>query len=205
MRVAVIGHGPSPTGRGWGKKIDACDVVIRMWECGWQSQEDYGERYTYGLFNLAESRDGQRARQHLPCQPVPAKEWWLYRSGGARVPMGLFTKPVRDAPIRKLIAELASLGARTINADKAATPSRGLAAIATAVDRFPAAQIVLVGFDSMTGGRISEREYAPAFQAGLPDWIDWRNDGVRTYAHDFAAECVWISQRPNIVDAREVW
>lgn len=57
--VAVIGHGKSPEGRGWGPKIDAYDAVVRMWDCHWQTQQDHGARYDYGLYEahprLAES------------------------------------------------------------------------------------------------------------------------------------------------------
>lgn len=205
MRVAVIGHGPSPTGRGWGKKIDACDAVIRMWECGWQRAEDYGTRYDYGVFNLAATADGRRAVQSVRDHPQPRCEWWLYRSGACRLPMGLFDVPALDMPISGLVKELAEIGACTITPGKIATPSRGFAAIAMARRTWPAAMIVLVGFDSLVSGRIPADEYAPDFRAGLPAWIDWRNDGARTYAHDFSAECAWVAEKANAIDAGMVW
>tara|TARA_R110002020_G_scaffold140551_2_gene312169 strand:- start:1122 stop:1748 length:627 start_codon:yes stop_codon:yes gene_type:complete len=40
MNVAIIGNGPSATGRHNGKFIDSCDVVIRMGSC---VIDDYGE------------------------------------------------------------------------------------------------------------------------------------------------------------------
>jgi hypothetical protein len=49
--TAVIGHGRSPEGRGWAPRIDACDVVVRMWDWHWQSA-DYGTKYDYGLFEV---------------------------------------------------------------------------------------------------------------------------------------------------------
>ena len=44
MKVCIIGHGPSATGKGLGKKIDSHDIVIRHVECDWQSEEDYGHK-----------------------------------------------------------------------------------------------------------------------------------------------------------------
>jgi hypothetical protein len=40
--AAVIGHGRSPVGRGWGSRIDACDLVVRMWDNHWQDEADWG-------------------------------------------------------------------------------------------------------------------------------------------------------------------
>lgn len=205
MRVAVIGHGPSPTGRGWGKKIDACDAVIRMWECGWQKPEDYGTRYDYGVFNLAATADGRRAIESVRDQPQPRCEWWLYRAGACRLPLGLFDVPARDLPRDILIRKLAELGARTTREGKPATPTRGLAAIAMARRTWPNAAIILVGFDGVLSGEISHTPYARDFVAGLPQWIDYSHDGCRDRAHDLSAEREWVATKANAVDAGMIW
>src|ERR1044072_2888538 len=50
--IAIIGHGRSPEGTGWGPRIDACDCVIRMWDCHWQNPADFGRRYDIGFFEV---------------------------------------------------------------------------------------------------------------------------------------------------------
>lgn len=55
MITAVIGHGRSPEGRGWGERIDACGRVIRMWNWHWQVAVDHGTRYDIGLIEVHKS------------------------------------------------------------------------------------------------------------------------------------------------------
>ena len=107
MDYAVIGHGRSPEGRGWGPKIDACGVVVRMWNWHWQKPEDYGTRYDYGLLEVAPSeterfeqnnkhtptlgwllltlRDAEQCTPPTPNEKIVATEWVkLARSMGGR-------------------------------------------------------------------------------------------------------------------------
>ncbi len=50
QHIAVIGHGRSAEGKGWGSRIDACGCVIRMWDWHWQKEADYGRKYDVGFF-----------------------------------------------------------------------------------------------------------------------------------------------------------
>lgn len=50
ISAAVVGHGPSLEGAGWGPQIDKHDLVIRMVECDWQPKADYGQKYDIGVY-----------------------------------------------------------------------------------------------------------------------------------------------------------
>jgi len=50
--TAIIGHGKTVEGRGWGPMINAQACVVRMWDCQWQTEVDYGSRYDYGLIEV---------------------------------------------------------------------------------------------------------------------------------------------------------
>lgn len=51
--AAIIGHGRSPEDKGWGKQIDQCDYVLRLWDWTWQPPIDYGSRFDIGMYEIA--------------------------------------------------------------------------------------------------------------------------------------------------------
>ena len=53
--IAVVGHGLTPKGKGWGYNIDRSDVVVRMWNYHWQTPKDYGRKYDYGMFEISKT------------------------------------------------------------------------------------------------------------------------------------------------------
>jgi len=63
--VAIIGHGPSMRGAGYGKYIDDYRIVIRFpYLKDWQIPIDYGKRTTYWFSNI--NRLNKRIRRELP-------------------------------------------------------------------------------------------------------------------------------------------
>lgn len=44
--IVIVGHGPSPVGKGWGKEIDR-HPVARMKDLSWQNWKDYGARLDF--------------------------------------------------------------------------------------------------------------------------------------------------------------
>ncbi len=81
MTTAIIGHGRSPEGRGWGDRVDACGRVIRMWNWHWQAPEDYGRRYDWGLIEVHKQtiRDWREHNRHAPSQGWLASLLMRYR------------------------------------------------------------------------------------------------------------------------------
>jgi hypothetical protein len=88
MITAVIGHGRSPEGRGWGPRIDACDRVIRMWNWHWQAAADYGSRYDVGLIEVHKQTiaDWRAHNRHQPSQGWIASLLMRYRGMVGEVP-----------------------------------------------------------------------------------------------------------------------
>jgi len=53
LTACVVGAGPSPNGKGWGKVIDDHACVVRMWNCMSQNTRDHGDKYTIGLYQIS--------------------------------------------------------------------------------------------------------------------------------------------------------
>ena len=189
MIAAVIGHGPSPAGKGWGPAIDACDCVVRMWDCHWQDPADYGARYDIGCFTLSpkELPDFRRLRRRRP------QKWWGYD------PRGM----IRGGHVEKLDAPLEviapgawedrgrRLGGRGLSGRFEL--SRGAAAVMAALEWLKPARLHLVGFDTVQAGRIAAKEYGPAAAASNAERQVTRQVAIdrakgRTASHDYPVE-----------------
>lgn len=202
-RFAVIGHGRSPEGRGWGKAIDQC-TVIRMWDWAWQERADYGERYDFGVFAvLPVSMRAFREAQPWP----PAQGWLAYQRGASD---GVL--PPRTEIIDQRYRD--RIGGPRVNL------TRGCAAACWAIDRAGrGGMVVLVGFDNLKSGRC-----APAAEAFPPAYLDhydraypgWRrgwypaNGRTRCGSHDIAAERGLVEQLAaeqgvTLCYAEELW
>jgi hypothetical protein len=181
-RIAVIGHGRSPEGRGFGPAIDSCSAVVRMWDWAWQERADYGERYDYGVFTiLPVSLKAFREAQPWP----PRVSWLAYRraSDGGELPAAteIIDQCYRDR-----------IGGPTVNL------TRGCAAACWAIDRAGSGGIVvLVGFDNLKAGQCLpvEEAFPPRYREHYdrihPQWRrSWYppNGGARCGSHDIAAE-----------------
>jgi len=188
MRIAVIGHGRSPEDRGWGKKIDACDLVLRMWDWEWQAAADCGRRYDHGVVALDQRQLEAWRRRH---SATPAVSWLGFMRDG--LPAHPAMEPLDPARWNEIAAKLRTPGkSRTFNL------TRGCAAVCWAIKRAGAdGDVVLVGFDNLRRGRLlpEEEAFGPAYlahyDAAYPDWRRWSGyqaGETRCGSHDIAVE-----------------
>lgn len=172
MRVAIVGHGPSLKGAGFGPKIDACDKVVRLkgsHKVLWT--DDFGSR----VDALCASTEimGTFFKMDAP-------EYWAYPK------RGYFNKATAVSVITKLQQPLMiplgfintwnsrfrQMGAKHPNV------STGMAAILIAIHRWKPEEVVLAGFDTMLdpGLKFSRCEGVPRSGVGeFPDH-DWEKE-----------------------------
>jgi hypothetical protein len=204
--IAVIGHGRSPEGKRWGKSIDACDVVVRMWDNQWQSAADWGTKYDYGYLEVSPK---QLARFHNGNVNVPTCGWV---AGVLKT-----TDPALLPPNAKVISmgrwidrgrELGGVGATG-----KLKLTRGCAAAAWALETFRG-ELTLVGFDNVrTGTALTPEEGFPEVYRKAPTtaaFKDYVGGGTKYYNHDYIAEgdLLWdIAKRRgvDIAHAQERW
>lgn len=147
MTIAVIGHGRSPEGRGWGPRIDACSLVVRMWDNEWQPIDDYGRHYDYGLFVLT-PKGLFLFYKHNVRQPTQG--WLAYYGKPTPGPLPSNTEVVDTAPWVGLAASMGGAGL-----SGRLTLTRGCTAAAWALTRAHAlgeGRVILVGFDNVCLG-----------------------------------------------------
>lgn len=189
MIVAIIGHGPSPGGKGWGTDIDLCDCVIRMWDCHWQAPADYGIRYDIGCFTLSpkELVDFRRL-----CRRRPLK-WWGYdprgmiRGGHVEA----LAEPIEVIESRAWEDRGRKMGGRGLAGRFEL--SRGSAAVMAALEWLKPERLHIVGFDTVASGVIADAEYGPAAAASNADrrvtpQIKIDRARGKTATHDYPAE-----------------
>lgn len=183
--VVIVGHGPSTKGRCLGNFIDLCDVVIRMIECDWQDAEDYGSKYSIGLYATGGSDGYTKAIRRIPnfC-------WWAYMASDSDIyrpntiwddtiaPTCIAEKPVRL--LRKTVWDWFK-GSKKF--------SRGTAAAIASMALLNPTTVYLVGFDDVARGAMVKDAYHPI---ELQRYLvahnktlcrsetdhDWKNEGV---------------------------
>lgn len=147
MTIAVIGHGRSPEGKGWGKRIDACSAVIRMWDWDWQEPKDYGKKYTHGLFVLTSKGLAAFTNNN---KHTPSKGWLAYNGKLADgcLPNGTELITARRwVKLGKFFGGVGLTGELTL--------TRGTVAACWAIEnceRRDGNVVVLVGFDNVFQG-----------------------------------------------------
>lgn len=148
--IAIIGHGPSAEGKGWGPAIDALPVV-RMHDWRWQPLADYGRRLTYITLP---GPWGRRALRETV--DAPLNGFLLYQHPTTRQyePDWFRGKPVYSFPMKAICAPLIRAGY---------VPTRGLAGILMAIEVAKPTAVVLVGCDNVVNGVIDS--YAPSCPA----------------------------------------
>jgi hypothetical protein len=188
-RWAVVGHGRSPEGRGWGSRIDACDTVVRMWDWHWQAAPDHGTRYDYGVIEV-HPMTLERWAAHNCRQP--ARGWVasdLRRKHWS--PMGHRLPPETEViDFRELTRANRHMGAGETGRWEL---TRGAIAACWAISKAgPGDAVVLVGCDNLRDGVALplEQAFPQAYRldASGPRFADYVGGATRSGNHDFAAE-----------------
>jgi hypothetical protein len=197
VKIAIVGHGRSPIGRGWGAKIDACDTVVRFWDCDWQGPDDYGTRFDVGVYTALPNEMAQRRRHGKMDAPV----WWAYDPRGTKPAVGT---PIAPAPwiARMSFDELRRRAGRRLEL------SRGTAAACAALDWYWPEEIILIGFDAVRDGTLAVDHYPDSFKNYLRDEgraTNLHRNGPCTASHVWAAERKLIEDLAFERDSKIVW
>ena len=207
--VVIVGHGRSPEGRGWGRHIDRCATVIRMWDwLPWQNARDYGRKYDIGLFEVDPQLMGTFNKYR---QADPRRGWIasvLSHPKLCRLPDD--TELVDQAPWNAVGRAMGGIGETG-----RLQFTRGTIAGCWAIEHAdPGDRIVLVGFDNVKRGATLpvEEGFSPAYREspGTFSFRGYRPNETKQGNHDFAIEYP-VMQRlaaehsVRIVFAEDVW
>jgi hypothetical protein len=208
MTTIVIGHGRSPEGRGWGGKIDSCEIVIRMWDWRWQPFIDYGSKYDYGLFMLT-PKGIQIFNEYN--ETKPQRGWLAYM--GKPTPLGLLPKgvPVELVDTAHWVDAAVAMGGAGLSGKL--TLTRGTAAAAWAIQE-EKERVILVGFDNVACGinRPIEESFCPDYWNLYMGRFDQGKDKYypigqsKTATHDMAVEMPLLQKLASRRGVRlEIW
>lgn len=208
----VVGHGRSPEGKGWGALIDSAACVLRMWNWEWQTAEDYGRRYDFGLIETHDKvlRQFSTHNKKFPARTFIASRLHCTKAVMARIPQnsilidqerwleneGRFIKGKGETGVWQL--------------------TRGGILACWAIQACPpGSTVVLLGFDVIKRGVALpvNDAFAPAYQESGGFW------GIGCYAegktkegnHDYPAERKLIELVAahrgcvSVVFAEDVW
>jgi hypothetical protein len=162
LNVCIVGHGPSLKTAGLGKKIDACDKVVRLKNCSYLLAEpqNYGKK-TDVMCSSTE------VLHHL--HKVKASEYWGYPKYGTynQASVSWLERKVGQVYIPLDLTNLwncffLELGGRHPNV------STGMGAIVIALDRFKPEVLYLAGFDTLLN---------PAIKYSSTVETPWNKDG----------------------------
>lgn len=184
--VAIVGHGKSTEGQGWGGRIDSADTVVRCWDCHWQSPADYGARYDYGLFEV---HPGLMATFHQYRKRTPACGY--VGSLLAATDQKILPHPTEIVDQTRWTKEAQSLGG--VGATGRLQFQRGTIATCWAIERAKRGdEIIAVGFDNTFARRTLtvKAGYSPVYLAE-PSTFSFRGyieDAPKYGNHDFTIE-----------------
>lgn len=205
MRIAIVGHGVSTVGRGWGWAIDMLPVV-RMHNWHWQDPIDYGARCDYALiWGPWLWRDAKQI------QRLPTSGFMV--AALPRQILGRLTKRCDPPPYQSALFGVPVLQNTAAMRDFCerlpdCCPTRGAAAIVLAHATLGAREIVLVGMDSLVEGRLTPYPQAYAAVTGVqhgeggpPGADKWHNfaaerDALKAWAADAGVA---------LIPAGEIW
>jgi hypothetical protein len=205
---AIIGHGRSPEGKAWASLIDACDTVIRMWDCQWQDPAVLGNRYDIGLYELHPT---MMATFHENVRRNPRRGW-----------VASLLKPVARSQIlpRTQIVDQQrwneigiAMGGLGMTGRLQFT--RGTIAACWAIeDAEPGDRVILVGFDNIRRGVTLplDQAFCPAYRGnpGSYSFEGYRAQRTKDGNHDFAIELPVMRRLAadhgvSVVFAEDVW
>lgn len=210
--AAIIGHGRSPEGRNWGSHIDACDLVVRMWNWSWQNRFDYGTKYNYGLIEATPAliETFLKYNNRTPVDGWLASVLWASARCADKIPPR--TETVNQQTWVEVGKEMGGVG-QTGRLQL----TRGTIAAMWAIARGgPGDTVVLVGFDNVQLG------YCQSVEEGFPEGYR-KSKGVFPFAgyansaghskqgnHDFGIE--WhlmkhyaIKNNVDLEYAQNIW
>ena len=133
-----------------------------MIECDWQDEEDYGSKYTIGVY-APRSDDYAKVTKK-----IPSLCWWAYVAAGIRPTDAMGDDSVElngtaGRPIRWLRKTVWSWVGDNRKF------SRGTAATIAAMSFFKPTAIYLVGFDDVVRGGMLKNAYHPPELQKLPE------------------------------------
>jgi len=188
MRIAVIGHGRSPEGKGWGPEIDACDLVVRMWDWDWQAPPDYGRKFDHGVVAMSRL---QLAAWKARYAVEPEVSWLGFLRYGTALLPGF--DPIDPTQWNEMAM---GLGAR--RRAGAFNLTRGCAAICWAIERAGSGgEVIMVGFDNLMLGRLLPEaeafnpDYRAHYDSAYPNWRvtgSYKAGADQHGTHDIAVE-----------------
>jgi hypothetical protein len=205
-QTVIIGHGRSPEGKGWGEKIDAADVVIRMWDCGWQSEEDYGTKYDFGFYEIAPGLT-EKVVQFRKREPSRAWIGSLLFKRGKVLP---YTFQVDQTEWNNRCRRMGGIG-KTGRLQF----TRGTIAACWAITQLEEGDaVVLVGYDVIRVGITPkvEEAFSPEYRRnpGTFSFNGWVADQTKFGNHDYAIERPFLesmatSRGISLYFAQDVW
>lgn len=207
--IAIIGHGRSPEGRGWGERIDACDRTLRMWDWSWQAPRDYGRKYSFGLIE-AHPSTMESFRAHNKLRPthgwVASKLWPRPYECGLPDNCDVFDQ----APFAKLAKDMGGIG-ETGNLQF----TRGTVAATWAISGSRRGdRVVLVAFDNIVRGATLpiEEAFCEKYRAnpGSLAFVGYEGGQRKFGNHDYAIEYPFMRDLADAYDvdlvlAENIW
>lgn len=183
--TAIIGHGRSPEGKGWGSRIDACSTVIRMWDNQWQTPETHGTKYDIGFYEVAGDLIATVMKHKTR---DPSRGWvasFLRRSPTQILPN---TELLDQTPWNDIGKSLGGVG-KTGRLQF----TRGTIVACWAIERSQTGdEVMLVAFDTIRAGISAERDeaFSPEYQRnpGTFSFSGWRGGQTKFGNHDFRVE-----------------
>ncbi len=210
--LAVIGHGRSCEGKGWGPRIDACDRVIRMWNWGCFQGPDYGTRYDYGIIEVHPQclDEFYKHNKRKPACGYVASKLWTRRRARHSLPEGSVVVDQRVWLDGRDGREVGGIG----ETGKWELTRGGIAACWAITQSRPGDTVVLVGCDNLYVGETLPLEDAFA-QRYIDDpaaakFSDYVAGVTKSGNHDFLAERDLIElmgkrRRVEVYFAQDAW
>jgi hypothetical protein len=180
--VAVVGNGPSASGRGG--EIDACDFVVR---CNWFWR--YFPGWSSGRKLSALCIYPEILSQVLAEAPKGDWELWFSTPNAPkRVPRP--ARPIGRGAYETLYRRLKSLGRPNRSASNC-WPTTGLVALSMALSMEPE-QVYLVGFDALTPQQPGWGDNGVSFRPRISHNYLAEKDLIRVMLEQLAGEWSWI-------------
>lgn len=208
--AVVVGHGRSPEGQGWGKRIDSADLVLRMWDWHWQSETDYGRKYDIGFYEASKAwmPNFWQHNQHTPEQGWVASFW-------GNSPKHCKT-PDRSTFVcqERWCEQAKAMGGHGLNPELLHFTRGAIATCWLIENSKPGDKIILVGFDNVRARWCLsvEEGYSEIYRA-QPSTFTFKHyipGGPRHSCHDFSIEFPYMQRLAaehgvEIVFADDVW